>query len=162
MSPLSFPPNLQEGSRTQLACSISSGDLPIHFSWLKDGEPLPSSLNVSCALSYSLSLSPSSPSLPVPSLFPRGDIVPIYRADKFKKLLSLPRDSKINLKRPRIFHRRIWVYRTAAGFFRCQDGENQQSVVKYCFDRARIIFNGDIKIFKNFFDSMNFKLLLRV
>ena len=35
-------------------------------------------------------------------------------------------------------------------------------MVKYCFDRAWIIFNGDIKIFKNFFDSMNFKLLLRV
>uniref|UniRef100_A0ABD2XN24 Down syndrome cell adhesion molecule-like protein Dscam2 n=1 Tax=Trichogramma kaykai TaxID=54128 RepID=A0ABD2XN24_9HYME len=46
MGPLSFPPNLQKGSRAQIACSITSGDLPIHFSWLKDGEPLPSSLNI--------------------------------------------------------------------------------------------------------------------
>ncbi|XP_058795689.1 cell adhesion molecule Dscam2 isoform X3 [Phymastichus coffea] len=46
MSPLNFPPNLQEDSRAQIACSITSGDLPIHFSWLKDGEPLPSSLNI--------------------------------------------------------------------------------------------------------------------
>ncbi|XP_015122999.1 Down syndrome cell adhesion molecule-like protein Dscam2 [Diachasma alloeum] len=44
MSPFGFPANLQEGSRAQVTCSVTSGDLPIHFSWLKDGEPLPSSL----------------------------------------------------------------------------------------------------------------------
>lgn len=47
MSPIFFPADLQEGSRTQVSCSITSGDMPIHFSWLKDGEPLPSSLLVS-------------------------------------------------------------------------------------------------------------------
>lgn len=47
MSPFNFPPNLQEGSRAQVTCSVTSGDLPIYFSWLKDGEPLPSSLRVS-------------------------------------------------------------------------------------------------------------------
>ncbi|XP_034948275.1 Down syndrome cell adhesion molecule-like protein Dscam2 isoform X1 [Chelonus insularis] len=46
MSPFSFPPNLQEGSRAQITCGVTSGDLPIYFSWLKDGEPLPSSLKI--------------------------------------------------------------------------------------------------------------------
>ncbi|XP_053986908.1 cell adhesion molecule Dscam2 isoform X2 [Hylaeus volcanicus] len=46
MSPFSFPANLQEGSRAQVTCSVTSGDLPIYFSWLKDGEPLPSSLRI--------------------------------------------------------------------------------------------------------------------
>ncbi|XP_043491862.1 Down syndrome cell adhesion molecule-like protein Dscam2 isoform X4 [Polistes fuscatus] len=46
MSPFNFPPNLQEGSRAQVTCSVISGDLPIYFSWLKDGEPLPSSLRI--------------------------------------------------------------------------------------------------------------------
>ncbi|XP_047351251.1 Down syndrome cell adhesion molecule-like protein Dscam2 isoform X6 [Vespa velutina] len=46
MSPFNFPSNLQEGSRAQVTCSVISGDLPIYFSWLKDGEPLPSSLRI--------------------------------------------------------------------------------------------------------------------
>ncbi|XP_033228370.1 Down syndrome cell adhesion molecule-like protein Dscam2 [Belonocnema kinseyi] len=46
MSAIYFPVDLQEGSRTQVSCSVTSGDLPIHFSWLKDGEPLPSSLRI--------------------------------------------------------------------------------------------------------------------
>lgn len=46
MSPFNFPSNLQEGSRAQVTCTVTSGDLPIYFSWLKDGEPLPSSLRV--------------------------------------------------------------------------------------------------------------------
>ncbi|XP_044017269.1 Down syndrome cell adhesion molecule-like protein Dscam2 [Aphidius gifuensis] len=46
MSPFGFPPSLQEGSRAQVTCSVTSGDLPIYFSWLKDGEPLPSSLRI--------------------------------------------------------------------------------------------------------------------
>lgn len=47
MSPFNFPANSQEGSRAQVTCSVTSGDLPIYISWLKDGEPLPSSLRVS-------------------------------------------------------------------------------------------------------------------
>jgi hypothetical protein len=50
MSPFSFPANSQEGSRAQVTCSVTSGDLPIYISWLKDGEPLPSSLRVSIKL----------------------------------------------------------------------------------------------------------------
>ncbi|TGZ53114.1 Uncharacterized protein DBV15_05473 [Temnothorax longispinosus] len=46
MSPFSFPANSQEGSRAQVTCSVTSGDLPIYISWLKDGEPLPSSLRI--------------------------------------------------------------------------------------------------------------------
>ncbi|XP_076279934.1 Down syndrome cell adhesion molecule 3 isoform X5 [Lasioglossum baleicum] len=46
MSPFNFPPNLQEGGRAQVTCSVTSGDLPIAFSWLKDGEKLPSSLRI--------------------------------------------------------------------------------------------------------------------
>lgn len=46
MTPFTFPLNLQEGSRAQVTCGVTSGDLPIYFSWLKDGEPLPSSLRV--------------------------------------------------------------------------------------------------------------------
>lgn len=54
MSPFNFPSNLQEGSRAQVTCSVISGDLPIYFSWLKDGEPLPSSLRVSKQILYSV------------------------------------------------------------------------------------------------------------
>lgn len=46
MSPFNFAATLQEGSRAQATCTVTSGDLPIYFSWLKDGEPLPSSLRV--------------------------------------------------------------------------------------------------------------------
>jgi hypothetical protein len=46
MEPFFFPSSLQEGSRAQVSCSISSGDLPIEFTWLKDGQPLPPSLQV--------------------------------------------------------------------------------------------------------------------
>ncbi|XP_033323157.1 Down syndrome cell adhesion molecule 3 isoform X4 [Megalopta genalis] len=46
MSPFNFPTNLQEGGRAQVTCSVTSGDLPIDFSWLKDGEKLPSSLHI--------------------------------------------------------------------------------------------------------------------
>ncbi|EFN71841.1 Down syndrome cell adhesion molecule [Camponotus floridanus] len=46
MTPFSFPPSSQEGSRAQVTCSVTSGDLPIYISWLKDGEPLPSSLRI--------------------------------------------------------------------------------------------------------------------
>lgn len=46
MSPITFPPNLQQGSRAQITCSVTSGDLPIQFSWLKDGQSLTADLNV--------------------------------------------------------------------------------------------------------------------
>ncbi|PSN48897.1 Down syndrome cell adhesion molecule-like protein Dscam2 [Blattella germanica] len=46
MEPFFFPSSLQEGSRAQVTCSISSGDLPINFTWLKDGSPLPDSLQI--------------------------------------------------------------------------------------------------------------------
>lgn len=56
MSPFNFPSNLQEGSRAQVTCTVTSGDLPIYFSWLKDGEPLPSSLRVRLCLSKKTNL----------------------------------------------------------------------------------------------------------
>ncbi|XP_069687424.1 cell adhesion molecule Dscam1 isoform X3 [Periplaneta americana] len=46
MEPFFFPSSLQEGSRAQVTCSISSGDLPIEFTWFKDGHPLPTSLQI--------------------------------------------------------------------------------------------------------------------
>lgn len=54
MTPFSFDQNLQEGKWAQATCSVTSGDLPIYFTWLKDGEPIPPSLRVSC---FSLFLS---------------------------------------------------------------------------------------------------------
>lgn len=36
-----FPPDLEEGMRAQVACSLVSGDLPISINWRKDGGPLP-------------------------------------------------------------------------------------------------------------------------
>jgi Down syndrome cell adhesion molecule len=42
----SFPKNLQEGGRAQVTCSVSAGDMPIYFSWQKDGAPIPLSLQV--------------------------------------------------------------------------------------------------------------------
>lgn len=44
--PFSFPPDLEEGSSVQLLCGMTSGDRPVYFSWLKDGQPLPASLQV--------------------------------------------------------------------------------------------------------------------
>ena len=134
MSPLSFPPNLQKGSRAQIACSITSGDLPIHFSWLKDGEPLPSSLNVSSRLSLltspSLLLAYFSHlhlwvyfSLPSPSSFffflypsiPSIRSFRIYRADKFKKLPTgfslVTATTKLIWKLSQFFILRLWSER---------------------------------------------------
>lgn len=42
----SFPKNLQEGGRAQVTCSVSSGDMPVYFSWRKDNGPIPISLQV--------------------------------------------------------------------------------------------------------------------
>lgn len=39
--------NLQEGQIVNIYCNVRTGDLPIHFEWLKDGKRIPSSLKVS-------------------------------------------------------------------------------------------------------------------
>ncbi|XP_046477031.1 cell adhesion molecule Dscam1 isoform X1 [Neodiprion pinetum] len=46
MTPFSFDQNLQEGKWAQATCSVTSGDLPIYFTWLKDGEQIPPSLRI--------------------------------------------------------------------------------------------------------------------
>lgn len=33
--------NLKEGGKTNLVCSVTSGDSPITFTWRKDGKPMP-------------------------------------------------------------------------------------------------------------------------
>uniref|UniRef100_A0A1B0CZL2 Ig-like domain-containing protein n=1 Tax=Phlebotomus papatasi TaxID=29031 RepID=A0A1B0CZL2_PHLPP len=38
--------NLQEGGRAQLSCIVSSGDMPVFFSWHKDNAPVPIGLQV--------------------------------------------------------------------------------------------------------------------
>lgn len=42
----SFPKSVQEGGRAQVTCSVSSGDMPVYFTWHKDGAPLSLSLQV--------------------------------------------------------------------------------------------------------------------
>ncbi|KAL0850695.1 hypothetical protein ABMA28_006640 [Loxostege sticticalis] len=42
----SFPTDLVEGSSVQVLCGITSGDKPVYFSWLKDGQHIPSNLQV--------------------------------------------------------------------------------------------------------------------
>lgn len=39
--PFHFSSNLKEGGITNIVCSATSGDLPITFTWRKDGKPLP-------------------------------------------------------------------------------------------------------------------------
>lgn len=46
IEPFSFPKNVQDGGRAQVTCAVSSGDLPIMFSWKKDGHQIPASLQV--------------------------------------------------------------------------------------------------------------------
>ena len=46
IEPFGFPLQVQDGGRTQVTCSISSGDLPIKVSWTKDGRPIATNLNV--------------------------------------------------------------------------------------------------------------------
>ncbi|CAK1547627.1 unnamed protein product [Leptosia nina] len=43
---LLFGNNLQEGQIVNIYCNVRSGDLPIHFEWLKDGKRIPSTLKV--------------------------------------------------------------------------------------------------------------------
>lgn len=40
IQPFQFADNLQEGHRTQVSCTILSGDFPIDITWHKDGRPL--------------------------------------------------------------------------------------------------------------------------
>ncbi|KAG6449961.1 hypothetical protein O3G_MSEX006309 [Manduca sexta] len=46
LSPIVFPPGLRSGDRSQLTCTVTSGDMPVYFSWLKDQMPISSSLQV--------------------------------------------------------------------------------------------------------------------
>jgi Down syndrome cell adhesion protein len=46
IEPFSFPKNIQEGGRAQVTCAVSSGDMPVYFTWHKDGSPLLLSLQV--------------------------------------------------------------------------------------------------------------------
>ncbi|XP_068619323.1 cell adhesion molecule Dscam2-like [Battus philenor] len=46
LSPIVFPPGLRSGDRSQLTCTVTSGDMPVYFSWLKDQMPISSVLQV--------------------------------------------------------------------------------------------------------------------
>ncbi|XP_063627962.1 cell adhesion molecule Dscam2-like [Cydia splendana] len=46
LSPIVFPPGLRAGDRAQLTCTVTSGDMPVYFSWLKDQINIPSALQV--------------------------------------------------------------------------------------------------------------------
>jgi hypothetical protein len=52
-----FPKNLQENGRAQVSCAVSSGDMPVFFTWYKDGSPLSISLQVRFIVFYVISLS---------------------------------------------------------------------------------------------------------
>lgn len=52
IEPFAFPKNLQDGGRAQVTCAVSSGDMPIAFSWKKDGHQIPSSLQVIQTLEF--------------------------------------------------------------------------------------------------------------
>ncbi|XP_022656487.1 Down syndrome cell adhesion molecule-like protein Dscam2 isoform X2 [Varroa jacobsoni] len=59
VNPFTFPEDLTQGKRAGAACIVSDGDLPIRIAWLKDGQPLPSSLkaSISAANDYTSFLS---------------------------------------------------------------------------------------------------------
>ncbi|VVC95273.1 unnamed protein product [Leptidea sinapis] len=46
----SFPADLVEGSSIQVLCGITSGDKPVYFSWLKDGQTVPANLQLQLLL----------------------------------------------------------------------------------------------------------------
>lgn len=46
LSPITFPPGLKAGDRSQITCTVTSGDMPVYFSWLKDQMPISSVLQV--------------------------------------------------------------------------------------------------------------------
>lgn len=41
VQPFHFDNDLKEGNRAHVSCAIKSGDLPMEFTWRKDGRPLP-------------------------------------------------------------------------------------------------------------------------
>uniref|UniRef100_A0A1S4GPA3 Uncharacterized protein n=1 Tax=Anopheles gambiae TaxID=7165 RepID=A0A1S4GPA3_ANOGA len=47
IEPFAFPKIMKVGGRAQLTCSVSAGDMPIYFSWKKDGAPITPDLQVS-------------------------------------------------------------------------------------------------------------------
>lgn len=49
-----FPTDLVEGSSIQVLCGITSGDKPVYFSWLKDSQHIPSSLQVINSCNFNL------------------------------------------------------------------------------------------------------------
>ena len=56
IEPFSFQDGLAEGMRTRTVCGVSKGDPPLTLKWLKDGDPLLSTLlgaNVSTLDQYS-------------------------------------------------------------------------------------------------------------
>lgn len=46
VAPFSFPPALKEGERGSATCTIRSGDTPLEFQWLKDGQIIKESENL--------------------------------------------------------------------------------------------------------------------
>ncbi|KAM8714872.1 hypothetical protein ACLKA7_001994 [Drosophila subpalustris] len=46
ITPFSFARDLNVGDRTSIQCVIGTGDLPLSFTWLKDGKPLPPAVTV--------------------------------------------------------------------------------------------------------------------
>lgn len=52
IEPFSFPGSLQEGRRAQVSCSVTSGDMPVYFSWYKDNAPIPATLQVNPTIIY--------------------------------------------------------------------------------------------------------------
>ncbi|XP_035786671.1 Down syndrome cell adhesion molecule-like protein Dscam2 isoform X3 [Anopheles albimanus] len=47
IEPFSFPKVMKVGGRAQLTCSVSAGDMPIYFSWKKDGIAIAPDLHIS-------------------------------------------------------------------------------------------------------------------
>jgi Down syndrome cell adhesion molecule len=56
IEPFLFPKSVQENGRAQISCSVSSGDMPVYFTWYKDGSPMSISLQVT-TLNYNSNLS---------------------------------------------------------------------------------------------------------
>lgn len=56
IAPFAFDQNVQENQRSSVLCTISSGDLPVTISWLKDGQLLTPNL----ALAKQITIKPDS------------------------------------------------------------------------------------------------------
>lgn len=50
IEPFSFQDGLAEGMRTRTVCGVSRGDAPLYLNWLKDNEPIPSTLGLNITL----------------------------------------------------------------------------------------------------------------